>query len=201
MLDFKEQLKRQIGFLQRSCISFDQGYLDEGVRIATTIRVLMHDTRASTSLLSHLKSLNINIYSTIGDKDLSEITGLFGGLYGLANGPQGSRFVPMCHISENHEYEYVNLDTWINQIINLTSPKVSRRDVYLGAANKEGGAHVDDKLSPKYESTFYKGGIYDSRIINGEETRVPIEYIQLVILRQMAHELLISDELINLINP
>jgi hypothetical protein len=50
-MDFRAHLKRQLGYLERSCASYDSGYKDEAIRIATIIRVLMHNTGATTSLL------------------------------------------------------------------------------------------------------------------------------------------------------
>jgi len=50
----RSQLQRQLGFLKRSCEDFDAGQHDEGLRIAVSLRVLFHDTSASTSLLTHL---------------------------------------------------------------------------------------------------------------------------------------------------
>jgi len=42
--DFELQLDRQLNFLRRSCAAFDGGAFDEAVRIALTIRVLVHNT-------------------------------------------------------------------------------------------------------------------------------------------------------------
>jgi hypothetical protein len=52
---FRVQLKRNVGFIRRSCELFDQGHKEEGIRIETALRVLLHDTQRSKSLLSHLK--------------------------------------------------------------------------------------------------------------------------------------------------
>lgn len=51
---FRRLLSSHVGFLKRSCWLFDQGHEDEALRIATSLRVLFHDTDASTSLLTHL---------------------------------------------------------------------------------------------------------------------------------------------------
>jgi len=59
-----QQLRRQLGYLERSAARYDSGQLDEGIRIATTIRVLVHDTRNSTSLLSHLGAKSIAFATT-----------------------------------------------------------------------------------------------------------------------------------------
>src|SRR5215212_4213829 len=52
---FRDQLKRNVGFIRRSCELYDQGHKEEAIRIATALRVLLHDTRRSVSLLKHLK--------------------------------------------------------------------------------------------------------------------------------------------------
>lgn len=60
----QEQLDRQIGYLKRSCEMYDQGIEDEAQRIATTLRVLVHDTNNSTSLLTLLQKKNIQFCDT-----------------------------------------------------------------------------------------------------------------------------------------
>jgi hypothetical protein len=63
-MDFKEHLKKQLRFLKTSCEEYDAGDKDESVRIATTLRILFHQTSKSTSLISHLKSPYIKLLST-----------------------------------------------------------------------------------------------------------------------------------------
>ena len=52
--DFPAQLQRQIGFLKRSCLTYDSGHQEEALRIAVSLRVPFHDTKSSVSLLTHL---------------------------------------------------------------------------------------------------------------------------------------------------
>lgn len=49
--ELKNQLSDQLTFLRASCASFDSGFEEEAKRLATTIRVLVHDTKDSKSLL------------------------------------------------------------------------------------------------------------------------------------------------------
>lgn len=222
MLSFKQQLKRQLDFLERSSFLFDQGYQDESIRIATTIRVLLHDTKNSTSLLTHLNAKDIKICSTIGKTD-DDCFFMIGGLYSMGIVPgTGHRkversnedkknwftilnsgtphHIPSCYLDKNEKYETVSIETWINQTVLVTSIKASRKDIYLGAANTDGGAHVDSKLKYKYDRLSYGGALgYTQKKINGQIKDVPIENVQLAILRQMAHELLVSEELLNLL--
>lgn len=50
-----EKLKTQLRFLERSAESYDQGFEDEALRLATIVRVLVHDTDRSHSLLGQLE--------------------------------------------------------------------------------------------------------------------------------------------------
>ena len=59
-VDFKAHLAKQLRFLERSCKSYDAGFTDEAVRIATVIRVIIHQTGTSTPLLKHLGATTIN---------------------------------------------------------------------------------------------------------------------------------------------
>ena len=57
IVDFKDQLRRQIKFLETSCQSYDQGEVEEAVRIAVALRVLFHDSQTSRSLLRHMGAI------------------------------------------------------------------------------------------------------------------------------------------------
>jgi hypothetical protein len=52
--DLQAHLDEQLGFLERSAAAFDQGYEDEAKRLAVTLRVLLHETTQSHSLLVQL---------------------------------------------------------------------------------------------------------------------------------------------------
>ena len=64
IVDFREELKKQLGYLQRSAADYDNGHLDEAYRIATAIRILFHKTIQSISLLHHLRAESIPLLST-----------------------------------------------------------------------------------------------------------------------------------------
>jgi hypothetical protein len=53
-IDFTGQLQRQLGFMENSARAYDAGHRDEAIRLATSLRVLFHQTPKSTSLLRHL---------------------------------------------------------------------------------------------------------------------------------------------------
>jgi hypothetical protein len=60
--DIKAHLLEQIKFLKNSIILFDKGDYEECKRIAVSIRVLVHDSKNSISLLKQLKKKDISFY-------------------------------------------------------------------------------------------------------------------------------------------
>ena len=60
-LHYEGQLKAHLGFIKSSADSFDAGNTYEALRIATSLRVIFHQTRNSTALLEHLGVWNISL--------------------------------------------------------------------------------------------------------------------------------------------
>src|SRR5690242_14489850 len=61
---FKEHLVDHLRFIEKSCQAFDAGDEAEAQRIATSVRVIFHQTGRSTSLLTHLGVTRVSILST-----------------------------------------------------------------------------------------------------------------------------------------
>ncbi len=53
----KQEMRRHLGFLERSCAFLDAGEADGAVRMAVSVRVLFHSTRRQTALIDHLGGL------------------------------------------------------------------------------------------------------------------------------------------------
>lgn len=199
-MNYKEHLKRQLAFLERSCISYDQGCTDEAIRMATVIRVLLHKTHRSTSLLAHLGRENINLLNTAGEEPHPNVLMYYGlGMYYCNNTAGG--YIP--NLSNSFDINYLPFNSWWNQIVYVLSSdiRISRKRIILDAANKDGGAHVDLSLSDEYENLSKVGalGFFASYKENIIEER-PIDNAHLVGIRQIAYELLNSPELLALVN-
>jgi hypothetical protein len=189
LTDFKIQLRRQLGFLRRSAESYDRGYHDEAVRLATTIRVLLHDTKASTSLLSLLgvKS-SINLLTTVSTDPLHAGTCMFDGLTMMS--------LRGIEPSFSKSGQFVSVADWWEQVVLVTGPKVwiTRRLLVLGAANKDGGAHVDPHLNHEYQQLM--DGMWTFVRRQGPfETSIQLTDHHFVAIRQLVHELLHSPDL------
>jgi hypothetical protein len=143
---FRDKLKEQLRFLSRSAELFDKGCEDEAIRLATSLRVIFHDTRSSTSLSSHLGLTDSSVLSTSrGHGDWQDY---------LAHeidleSPSPVRTRPLL----GNEFNAIPMAEWWNveSVFSHGGESYTRRMIILSAANKDGGTHVDSKLEEYYE--------------------------------------------------
>ena len=198
-VDFKAHLAKQLSFLQGSCQSYDAGFVDEGIRIATVIRVLIHQTGVSTPLLKHLMANTINLLSTTFEP--SQQTVLFMGMGMMKVGGSKGEYFP--HLGNGPRNELVPVSKWWDQVITVLrrTHRLTRKEIVLAAANQDGGTHVDSKLTAGYAALAKDGAI--GSFVYGPQEKLEVQPIQnahLVSLRQMGYELLHSPELTGLCN-
>lgn len=193
--DFSEQLKRQLAFLRNSAAAYDAGHVEEAVRIGVAIRVLLHDTKASKSLLNQMgmkDSLQLVSTATtfpdhlLVNMDFVEFMGgmTFGNDLTYDPVPSGTPTIP-C------------LEWWTQPVFLRDKVTYSRRDVVLAAANKDGGAHVDTpdaKLLALHEGFWMR----TSTAADGTPSTTPLVNNHFRMLRRFADELLSSQELLAL---
>lgn len=90
--ELNRHLRDNIGFLEASCTSFDAGFFGEARRLSTTIRVLLHDTNSSQSLLGLLNlKESIRYANTATPHDPRNLLA-YHGLVGFRFGPDGARY-------------------------------------------------------------------------------------------------------------
>lgn len=191
---FRQHLRRQLAFLIRSCGGFDAGFHDEAIRIATSARVLVHQTKQSTSLLKHLNATTIKLLSTC--ETVGPETVVYKGMGLLTfSGVSGWTYLPT--LGTGPVKQYLPVSKWWDQEVMVHHPvRLTRRKIVLAAANQDGGAHVDSKLDAEYEtlkSTGFAGSVSFTNL-NGTTT-TPLERSHFVCLRQIGYELLNSPEL------
>ena len=147
-----EKLREQMGFLRTSVRAFYEGDFAESVRIATTIRVLVHETGSSKSLLVQAmpSGLELPIFDRAREKTENEH------IVGFAVSVRlGSTLAPAVDLGSSH-YSLSSIGAWWNRTV-FTFPSqfgtqmvYRRKQVVLILANKEGGAHVDENEDPDY---------------------------------------------------
>jgi len=155
--DLFNHLKEQIEFLQRSAKSFDVGYVSEGKRMALVIRVLLHNTSHSHSLLHLLGKDKIKFYNTASNTDNGTAMSthrLIGLKLSINKGKsETSYYAPLDNRNPNIDVNRkIDFLQWWNGIviIDKLSNKFSRKDIILSICNTDGGAHIDPKLNAVY---------------------------------------------------
>lgn len=160
-----DHLVEQLSFLDASCDAYDSGVRAEAKRLATTVRVLVHDTKMSTSLLKHLEAKDKMRWTDgIVHTHLKELLKYQAEGQGVATCllttvKLGAGFL------ENHDLvKYVPIfeiqplgERWAPFEYWWTTPRLSdsnfhgmsRKQIVLWIANKDGGAHIDE-LPPQY---------------------------------------------------
>ena len=217
MNEFEFYLKEQLNRLKTECIAFDT--LDECVytNISVILRLLFYDNKSQVSLLTKLglkeqllmldTSLEpgTNGFWKFGDYVSNQtiiLPDIYGGLVAkeidseihyhykpLATHPQYAQYEKNC--IDNKRFKPVK--DWLEQVIYRDNKgvKLSRFDLIIEVANKDGGAHIDpdDKKSERYRQFRRRDGL--GIIANGRKDAfinnpVPSS------LRQMAEEVLKS---------
>ena len=203
-VDFKQQLGRQLAFIRNSCERYDSGDHDEGIRIAVSMRVLFHETRTQTSLLSHLNATDIALLSTCPDRPLQSEQaedGLEWFDLSFEMAPitiAGGRVSVEPELDQARHRKFLSASRWWNQTVFVVPPgnlQITRRSLALAAADKDGGAHVDSELAPDYQSVIDSLRFNASVVTPTGTELVSLENSHLVALRQMGYELLNSPEL------
>ncbi|GHC62790.1 SEC-C domain-containing protein [Neogemmobacter tilapiae] len=184
--DIAEKFARHLTFLERSSAAFDDGFEDEDIRIAHSLRVLFHHTDKSHSIF-HQLGLNNKILDTtsfvVSENEMNEAR-LIHAEVGFGGKSKFAAF-----LSDSPRCNKIPFENWWRQVVikDQKDIKFSRRSIILQLSNKEGGSHVDPSISPSYEQliTHSLGFRFNE---NGFE--IPPNNIASVTVRQIAHEVL-----------
>ncbi|MFU8872266.1 hypothetical protein [Micromonospora sp. SL4-19] len=203
LADLEEHLRRQVAYLRRSAAAYDEGAIDEAFRLATTVRVLCHQTANSRSLLHQLGLLPQRLRFVNTALQLPDL-------------PPGSFVVNpgLCTIRVNFDVGTAAptpvLDDlgpdrtnplqafdewWVTRFLTNESPlrggrrafTYSRRNVVLQMANKDGGAHVDPQMPEHYRALVDHDGVV-GLVVNGRHATIPRRAFVTAWMRQIAHE-------------
>jgi hypothetical protein len=191
-VNFEKQLKKQIEFIDRSCSLYDQGYKDESIRIAVAVRVILHDTNTSTSLLTHLsKKDSVRILSTIHAVRAPNLKdGTFCLSIPLWLSPAGVN----PPLGKADRRDLLLVDDWLQETVIAQNTRSTRKDIILGAANQDGGAHVDANPNAKTKELIEGIGTLTVRRGNVATIQKLTDH-HLPMLRQIGYEILNSPDI------
>lgn len=177
--DLRKHLNEQLGFLRRSAESYDSGFVDEAKRLAVTIRILVHDTKNSNSLLQQLSEKQRSFYDTAMPHDPRNLLSQ-AALIQKAISPKGALYLPFLDDTP-FTPKFVPFNDWWNRpIFQIGEGQIlSRCNLVLSVANQDGGAHIDPALDEAYNRLTRENAM-------GWSIRSP----ELAAIRQIAHELI-----------
>ena len=186
--ELKAHLEEQISFLIASANSYDSGFEGEAKRIAVAIRVLMHDTRLSTSLLGQL-GLKSGLFLDTSFPDIAGNLTSHSGLIVTAIDQKGAKYCAFLDEGIDKPTP-VDFDTWWNAPVFADSQrrKMSRKELVLAVANQDGGAHVDPSLDRIYADLSRRNSL-GWRFSDGARDE-PMGGPEKAALRQICHEVL-----------
>lgn len=203
--DYIELLKEQVDFMVDACEQFDKGKFNAAKLLATNIRTIVHQTKSSTSLLTHLEKQNqIKFYNTssMPKKAVYFLSMVFMCVAVKKVPTQVLEyepiFLPIFKPKEYHGSRWLEFDKWWNRKIIISDQLTfTRSEMVRFMANQDGGTHIDDGVVEKYykiakatESMFYltTKSLDQDPYQKGE----PYKYLHFAIVRQIAHELIIT---------
>jgi len=187
-------LKEQIAFMQESAISYDRGFESEAKRLAVVIRVLVHDTSQSTSLLTLLgRKRQMLFYDSASKYDPRNLATSNCLTVMKVSANEAEYVAPLDDLSSARDKNKKrSFDNWWKRLIIYEDNKnntFTRSDLVLAVANTEGGAHVDPKLDQRYADLSRFNSLSWKLFVHGEEkdfNNTPI----LPSIRQIVHEVL-----------
>lgn len=188
-------LKRQLVFLRNSVAAYDSGCAEEAIRIGVAIRVLCHDTQSSESLLKQMGQRHtlplVTTAKTVPTEFLE--TTDFGELMAGMTFGQTLEYDPVPEDAP----AFLCADWWEQPVFIRDKKTYTRKDVVLAAANKDGGAHVDN---PDAKLQALQEGFWIRTVTHADGTKKtePLADNHFRMLRRFAEELLSSKELLKL---
>jgi hypothetical protein len=144
-----------MGFLTRSAALYDAGEESEAKRLATTIRILVHESTSSRSLLGQLGLLDLVEFADSADPisaaNLLPTLGLLVMRVSFGEGA-GAVYMPRLDASPVGSRPRRFRDWWADPVTSIPGRKLSysRRDYVLGTSDREGGAHVDANVDAMF---------------------------------------------------
>ena len=190
--ELQQHLKDTIQALELSSRALDGGFEGEANRLAAAIRVLVHDTGSSKSLLGQLGQKSIQFYETSIPRDLRTITP-YSGLTAIELAPEGPKYVALLDmLPPAPPPRWVSFDEWWNKVIfvDQKGSETSRRDLILAVANTDGGVHVDPVLDEKYADLSRRNSL--AWRTSNPRGDAPLKSPEKAAVRQITHEILKS---------
>lgn len=191
--ELQAHLGEQMEFIKASSRSFDEGFLGEGKRLAATIRVLVHDTAQSKSLLGLLNVkqslLFMDTAPRLNRANLAPTWGL--PMMDVGNRTASRFFAPLGVLPPSRIHPPKLFDAWWSDPVTKDQEgrEFCRKDFVMTVANKEGGAHIDPVLSPRWMALTRHNSLGVNYVLSEGNRREVEGDLALQSVRQIAYEI------------
>lgn len=207
--DFLKDLQNLVYLLQIDCDTYDSGREYVSPSLAAKLRVLLKDKgKSNVSLLTHLEIKDmkfLNTANTINERNIlpSEPLTFMGpdeDFKFMKSYPTLDRY-----FLDDPTKKWIPFEEWWDQTIYKNGDfKLSRQDLIEHLADKDGGAHIDGKISNDYYDFSRRGGgattthVVKSDVDDSpgetiyESAPQPVDNIHFAALRQITFEVLES---------
>jgi len=171
LLQFNRQLKEMID-------SFNEKRELIALSMATQVRILVHDTQKSISLLKQLNKKGIDFHSIKDDgwqkpgvhfrkfgdnirninySALGSLPScLVGAEHNIVANKLTSNYFPISREYSNVKSTLLSFDNWWDEKVAFSfdsnNPYLTRRNIILGIANKDGGAHYNKDADSQFRN-------------------------------------------------
>lgn len=182
--------------MRRSSQDYDSGFAAEAKRLAVSIRVLLHDTAGSRSLLGLLDvKTKMTYLDTGGGVDPSNLLST-NSLCMMRVTSTGGEWVP--RLGDGPPIPGVGMhgkrlpfDQWweMHVVKDQRGALFSRKELVLKVSNKDGGAHVDADLPSEYAELSRGNSLGWSLVRQGEPEQAIGRDPVMPSVRQIAFEL------------
>jgi len=188
--DFQRMLTEQVTLLLKYCQEYDAGVVEMALPAATCIRVLAHKTKNSHPLLGQLGLREGDFCTVAPPLDAGSLISECN-LIGLELGADGkARYFP--NVDPPWPLRWQPFEDWWDLPVARSrgGETLSRPEIVLGLANKEGGSHVD--LGVPERHARFRGGEFLGWYHRTDEDSVVVSRPLGACVRAVAHELLLT---------
>jgi len=175
-------LIEQLRLLRKACGNDDDWDFTEVHNVVIRLRVLLHETPKSHSLLSQVKLREGIFLHSIGPGNTLVMPS--------TSGPWPRFLMPYRPWLESDCITFD--DWWENTHINVSKYSASRKEMVAMLANQEGGAHVDPKIKVGLAELRRKGTGWS--VFKGGGSSKPMQGFETATVRAIGFELLWSLE-------
>jgi hypothetical protein len=175
--ELSARLREQRGFLETSCRDFDAGHESEAVRLAVTLRVLAHDTRASRSLLDYIGIKTSWQYLNLRSPPPADRGPWDGHVLVEASARPGGTTLTQPASDRGESYWTAFDQWWTTDLSRVGGRGFTRKDFVLVLANKEGGAHIDELSQGQRLLHENFGGWHSANLAMGTYARMTVRAI------------------------